>query len=300
MFHNFEEIEKALEGVQVKRRVVLAGAGDEVSVQALVRAAHAGYAEPILVGKAAEVEAVLAGMGEDPGEYRIVEAATQNKCARTALSMIADGEADIPMKGLIQTSQFLMALRFSGFADPDSIISGCTIFHYRQGDRLIALGDCAMTIAPTLDEKVKITRNLAGVMRSLGANPVRVAELSALESPEPHMPSSMEARELAEMDWGEGMVVEGPLALDNALDAGAAAHKGIESQVAGQVDVLVVPNIETGNVLHKAANFFGGYEMAGLVAGITIPAVMCSRADSVETKYHSILTATMMSLAAES
>ena len=299
MFHNFQEVEAAAAAAPERKRIVLAGAGDEVSVEALVRAAHAGFAEPVFVGRAAEIEPILAGLGEDPADFEIVEARTQNKCARLAVQMVAEGAADVPMKGIIQTSQFLMALRMCGLAAPDALISGCTIFHYRQGNRLVALGDCAMTIAPTLEEKVKITQNLVGVMRRLGADPVRVAELSAIESPEPHMPSSMEARQLAEMDWGPGVVVEGPLALDNALDAHAAAHKGVASEVAGQPDVLVVPNIETGNVLHKAAAFFGEYEMAGLVAGITVPAVMCSRADTAQTKYNAILTAAVLAAAGE-
>lgn len=297
MFHNFQEIEASLKGVDVKKRIVLAGAGDGVSVEALVRAARAGFAEPVLVGKPSEIRPILESLSEDPDDFEIVEAATQNKCARLAVQMVAEGRADVPMKGIIQTSQFLMALRMCGLAAPDSIISGCSMLHYRQGDRLIAFGDCAMTIAPTLEEKVKITRNLVGVMRALGACPVRVAEISAIESPEPHMPSSMEARQLAEMDWGPDVVVEGPLALDNALDADAAAHKGIESGVAGRPDVIVVPNIEAGNVMHKAAAFFGEYEMAGLVAGVTVPAVMCSRADTVQTKYNSIVTAAALSRA---
>lgn len=296
MFRNFEEIEAYLNEHQVTKRLVLAGAQDDIALSAVVRATKAGYVDPILVGDVDRITELLAGMGESAADYELVAAATENKCARTAVKMVVDGKADIPMKGLMQTATYLMSVRFGGLADPDALVNECTVFHYADVDRLIVTGDCAVNISPTLDEKKVITANLIDVARSLEANPVRVAQLSALEKAEPTMPSSMDAKELAGMDWGEDVVCEGPLALDGVLDEEAAKHKGIQSEVAGKADVIVVPDIHAGNVLHKCVHFFGHYPFASMLLGAYVPVVMNSRTDDAEAKYLSILVAIMRSL----
>lgn len=296
MFRNFEEIEAYLNEHQVTKRLVLAGAQDDIALSAVVRATKAGYVDPILVGDVDRITELLAGMGENADDYELVAAATENKCARTAVKMVVDGKADIPMKGLMQTATYLMSVRFGGLADPDALVNECTVFHYADVDRLIVTGDCAVNISPTLDEKKVITANLIDVARSLDANPVRVAQLSALEKAEPTMPSSMDAKELAAMDWGDDVVCEGPLALDGVLDEEAAKHKGIQSEVAGKADVIVVPDIHAGNVLHKCVHFFGHYPFASMLLGAYVPVVMNSRTDDAEAKYLSILVAIMRSL----
>ena len=296
MFKNFQEIETYLQQNQIKKRLVLAGAQDEIALSAVVRATRAGYVEPTLVGDEAAITALLEQMGEDPATYAIVPAKTENKAARTAVRMVASGEADIPMKGLMQTATFLMAVQFGGLVGEDALINEVTVFEYTDQDRLIVTGDCAVNIAPTLEQKAKITANLIGVARSLGANPVRVAQLSALEKAEPTMPSSMDAKALADMDWGEDVICEGPLALDGALDLEAAKHKGIQSEVAGQADLIVVPDIHAGNVLHKCVHFFGHYAFASMLVGANVPVVMNSRTDDAEAKYLSIIVAIARSL----
>ena len=296
MFRNFEEIEAYLNEHQVTKRLVLAGAQDDIALSAVIRATKAGYVDPILVGDVDRITELLAGMGENADDYELVAAATENKCARTAVKMVVDGKADIPMKGLMQTATYLMSVRFGGLADPNALVNECTVFHYADVDRLIVTGDCAVNISPTLDEKKIITANLIDVARSLDANPVRVAQLSALEKAEPTMPSSMDAKELAGMDWGEDVVCEGPLALDGVLDEEAAKHKGIQSEVAGKADVIVVPDIHAGNVLHKCVHFFGHYPFASMLLGAYVPVVMNSRTDDAEAKYLSILVAIMRSL----
>lgn len=299
MVRNFEEIERLLAESRTAKRLVLAGSQDDIALEAVVRAAKRGFVEPVLVGDVGKTLQLLADLGENPADYRVVKAATENKAARTAVQLVLDGEADFPMKGLMQTSTFLMAVRFAGLADPGALVNECTVFHFREQDRLVALGDCAVNIAPTLEEKATITRGLVEVAQALGASPVRVAQLSVIEKPEPTIPSSMEARDLADRDWGEGVVCEGPLALDNVLDAEAARHKGIESEVAGHADVIVVPDIHAGNVLHKCIHFFGHYEFASLLVGAHVPVVMNSRTDDVDAKYYSILVAALQSFVAQ-
>lgn len=293
MFRSFNEIEQYLGDEHIVKRVVLAGAHDALALAAVVRAKRNGFVEPILVGDSEKTSVLLREMGELPDDYRIIEAATENKAARIAIQLVASGEADFPMKGLMQTATFLMSLKLGGLSDADSLVNECTVFHMREQNRLVAVGDCAVNIAPSLSEKKSITNKLIEVARSFAASPIRVAQLSVIEKPEPSIQSSMDAQMLASMDWGSDVICEGPLALDNALDAQAAAHKGMQSRVAGKPDVIVVPDIHAGNVFHKCIHFFGHYDFASLLVGAKVPVVMNSRTDSEDAKYFSVLLATL-------
>lgn len=291
MYHSFAQVEESLRTSGRRRRVVLAGADDDRALAALLRAAEAGFVEPVLVGSREGTEAALAGFGRSLGDCEFVEATTEMQTAAKALGMIAGGEADIPMKGLMQTSTFLMATKAYGVADRDALTNEYTVFHYADEDRLIVCGDCAVNVAPSLEQKAQIAHNLIGVARALGARPVRAVALSVVERPNPGVPSSVDAADLAGRDWGEDVLFEGPLALDGALDAESARHKGISSQVAGRADVILVPDIHAGNVLHKCAHFFGHYAYSSGLLGAHVPVVMNSRTDDVDAKYNSILMA---------
>ncbi len=293
MLHSFAEIEEAARSLSVKPRIVLAGAEDSIALEAVVRARREGVVEAVLVGEPEAICASLAALGESQDSYRIVEATTEMRAARAAVSLVASGEADIPMKGRMQTASFLMAVRFGGLVEPNSLVNEYTVFEYVDKHRMIVCGDCAVNIAPTLEEKQAICANLIQVARIVAADPVKVAALSIVEKSEPTVQSSMDARELASMDWGTHAVVDGPFALDNALDAEAAAHKGIESKVAGAADVILVPDVQTGNVLHKSAHFFGHYPFASGLLGAKVPVVMNSRTDDIDAKYYSILMAAL-------
>ena len=291
MLTSFDEIETAARGLADKPRVVLAGAEDDIALAAVVRARREVGLSAILVGDEAKIASLLDGMGEDSSAYRIVVAASEMRAARTAVEFVAKGEADIPMKGHMQTASFLMAVRFGGLLAEGKTVNEYTAFHYPEGGRMIVCGDCAVNISPTLEQKQEICANLIGVSRSLGADPVKVAALSIVEKVDPTIQSSLDAHELAAMDWGEGVIVDGPFALDNVLDAEAAAHKGIESPVAGAADVILVPDAQAGNILHKCAHFFGHYPFASGLLGASVPVVMNSRTDDVDAKYRSILMA---------
>lgn len=298
MLKNFEEVERHLSESGATRRIALAGAQDDIALSAVVRAVRRGFVEPILVGDDAAIRRSLEHLGEKASDYRIEDAPSENRAARMAMGLVSSGEADFPMKGLMQTATFLMSVRFGGLVEKGSLINECTVFYYADADRLIVCGDCAVNIAPTLDEKKQITAHLIDVARSLGADPVLVAQLSVIEKPDPEIQSSVEARQLAEMSWGEDVKAAGPLALDNILDAESARHKGIEGPVAGNANVIVVPDIHAGNVLHKCVHFFGHYPFASMLLGAKTPIVMNSRTDDVDAKYYSILAASMLSLSA--
>ena len=291
MLTSFDDMERALLKQGSRARVALAGADDDLALDALLRACRSGVAEAVLIGDVDAIGQMLKDRGENPAEFKIVPAASEMQAARAAVKLVVDGEADLPMKGRLQTATYLMAVRFGGLVDPGALVSEFTAFHFSDQGRIIVFGDSAVNIAPTLDEKRSICSSLIGVARALGASPIKVACLSLIEKPDPTVPSSVEAQELAQMDWGEDVLVEGPFALDNALDADAAAHKGICSAVAGHADVLLVPDAQAGNILHKCAHFFGHYPFASGLAGARVPVIMNSRTDDADAKYYSILVA---------
>ena len=291
MFCSFNEVEKYLIRSKVNKRVVLCGSHDRIGLRALVRAKRQGFATAILIGNRDKTIAILEEMDEPINEYVIIDEKSELKAASTAVKMVCTGEADLPMKGIVQTAPYLMAILnpLSGFTDPEAFINEYTVFFFSEQDRLIITGDCAVNIAPTLDEKVKILKNLVGVAKVFKSENTKVAAVSVIEKPTPKIRSSMDADALARMDWGDDVIVEGPFALDNALDPAAAKHKGIESKVAGKADILLMPDIHAGNILHKSLHFFGHMPFASGVAGAGRPIIMNSRTDDEDSKFYSIM-----------
>lgn len=156
--------------------------------------------------------------------------------------------------------------------------------------------DCAMNIAPTLEEKVHLIENAVELAEAFLFDKVKVAAVTALEKVNPKMDSTVDADRLAHMEWADKVMVDGPFALDNAVSLEAAKHKGIESPVAGCADVLLMPSLDAGNMLHKSLHFFAHAQTAGALCGTEYPVVFTSRTDSFQTKYNSILTACMQSI----
>lgn len=302
MFQNFEEIENYLIQNHCKKRVVLAGSHDDLALGALVRAKRKGFVDAILIGDAEKTIEILKQFGEPLEDYEIIDEKREMAASRKAVKLIHEGKADIPMKGLMQTASFLMAIQnpMGGLMEQDALLNEVTIFYYEPQNRMIITGDCAINIAPTLEEKVKITKNLVKLAKAFGCERVKVAALSVVEKPNPDIQSSMDAKALSEMDWGEDVIVEGPFALDNALDEEAAKHKGIVSEVAGKADVIVVPEIHTGNVFHKCIHFLGNIKFASGTLGAKTPIIMNSRTDDEDAKYYSIMSAILLALAGES
>ena len=298
MFKDFQEIETYLVDEGVNKRIVLAGAHDTLALGALVRAKRAGFATPVLIGDEEKIVGLLDGMGESASEYEIIHETREMSAARKAVKLVHEGGADIPMKGLMQTATFLMAVQnpYGGLVDEGGLLNEYTAFSWPEQDRIIIAGDCAINVAPTLEEKKIITANLIALAKAFGCETVKVAAVSVLEKPNPDIQSSMDASALAALDWGAGVLVEGPFALDNALDAEAARHKGIESVVAGHADVLVMPDIHAGNVFHKCIHFFGHMPFASGTIGARVPIIMNSRTDDEDAKYYSIMTGILRSL----
>lgn len=301
MFKNFDEIENYLIESKVKKKVVLAGSHDDLALGALIKAKRKGFVDIILIGDKEKTIEILSKYEEPVDDYEILDEKRELKIAMTAIKLVKEGKADIPMKGLIQTAAFLMAVQnpMGGLLDTDGLLNEVTAFYYKEQDRIIITGDCAINIAPDLEQKTKITRNLIRFARAFGCEKVKVGAISVIEKANPSIQSSMDAQALAEMEWDKDVVVEGPFALDNALDEESAKHKGIVSEVAGHADVLLMPDIHAGNVLHKCIHFFGHMPFASGTLGTQKPIIMNSRTDDEDAKYYSIMSAILLSMIEE-
>ena len=297
MFRKFEEIEKFILEKDIRKKVALCGAHDEPALSAVVSACRKGIISCVLIGEKKGIEEILLQLGEVPEEYQIIDEPDEAEAARKAVAMVRAGEADIPMKGLMQTASYMRAIlnKETGILPPGHILSETTVVEYPDQERFVMISDCGITIEPNTETKVQIIRNAVALAKAFGVEKPKVACLSALEKVNPKIRSTVEADELAKMEW-EDCIVEGPFALDNAINEEAAHHKGISGEVAGKADILVVPDLCAGNILHKSINFFAHLNLAGAVCGTEHPVILTSRTDSPETKYHSILTAVLQSL----
>lgn len=293
MFHNFKEI---LEGAKSRGKHIIsvAVAQDKDVLEAIDAAVKVGLSSAILVGDSTQIEPILKSMGMNTG-YDIVNEPDHEKAALKAVSLVKNGEANIVMKGLINSSTFLKAvLNKEEGLRTGRLLSHLGVFEIPGWDRLLYLSDGGINIAPNINEKKDILINALLTLNSMGLDNPHVAILTANEQVNSKMPATVDAKELAEMSKTGELpkgIVEGPIALDVAVNQDAAMHKGIDSRISGKTDLFLVPNIETGNVLGKALIYFARAKMAGLVLGATNPIVLTSRAENAEGKLNSIALA---------
>lgn len=297
MLTNFAQVLAAVRGLP-PRKVAVAAAQDDAVLQAAAEARAQGIADFILVGDEGRLERAAAAAGVDLTGFTVVTEPDDRQAAYRAAALVSGGQADVLMKGMISTADLLRAV-----LDKDvglrtgRVLSHASVFQVPGFARLLIVTDGGMNIAPDIQHKADIVQNAVTLAASLGISPVRVAVLAAVEVVNPDMPATLAAAALAKMaERGQikGAVIDGPLALDNAINAAAAQHKGIKSPVAGQADILLVPDIEAGNILGKALVYFSGATMAGLVLGARRPVVVTSRADSPESKVMSLACAALL------
>ncbi len=275
-----------------KMRVSVAVAQDVPVLKAINEAYEAGIIEASLVGSQKDIEKIASEEGIDLSKYEIIDEPEEEKAVRKAVELVHDYHCDLLMKGKVHTSHLLHAVLDKNY----NLRTGRTmnhvgVFEVPSYDRLLIITDAAMVIAPTLEQKVDSIYNAEKVAHVLGIEVPKVAVLGAVETVNTSMPATMEAALLAKMSDRKqisGAIVDGPFALDNAVSEEAAKHKGIESPVAGKADVLLVPDIEAGNILYKALVFIAKGKLAGTILGARVPIVLTSRADSDETKLYSI------------
>jgi phosphate acetyltransferase len=274
---------------------------DRSSLEGAVDAARMGLIAPILVGPRARIEAVAAECGLSIGDYPIVDAPYSEASAATAVQLVREGKAEALMKGSLHTDELMgeVVKRDTGLRTARRL-SHCFVMDVPGHEEALVISDAAVNIAPTLEEKVDILQNAIDLGHALQFPEVRVAILSAMETVNPKVPSTLEAAALCKMvDRGQitGALVDGPLALDNAIDLEAARIKHIESPVAGRANVLLVPDLEAGNMLAKSLSFLAGADAAGIVLGARVPIILTSRADSVMTRLASCAVAALVAKA---
>jgi len=293
---SFKDIFEAVKNGTAIKTVAVAAAEDEEVLKAIVKSREMGLCEAILVGNEKEILRLLSVMGVD-NTFRIIDEKNPVESSKIAAELVRNGEAQILMKGLVETKFLLKAVldKERGLAS-GKLISHVSAFEIPGYDRMIFITDAAMNTYPGLKEKVAITENAVRFVHSLGIETPKVAVICAVEVVNEAMPATIDAAMLSKMnDRGQikGCLIDGPLALDNAISAEAAMHKGIKSPVAGQADILLMPNIESGNVLYKALTFTTESKSGGLLLGANAPVVVTSRADSFESKVNSIAMAVL-------
>ncbi len=300
MIHSFAQlVDRALLGAKNAKRVVaVAAAHDEEVLLAASKAVELGLASFVLVGDEALIREIAGKSAISLDGMEIVDEKDPVAACKTAVTLVSSGRAHIVMKGIVDTSVILKAVldKETGLREA-STLSHTAVFDVPGYPRLLYVTDAAMNIAPDAQTKKVIIENAVRVAHALGnKNPV-AAIVCAVEKVNEKMPATLDAKALVEMNQnGEltGCRVTGPLALDNAVSVAAAKHKGISDPLAGNADILVMPQIEAGNVLYKALVFLAGAKNAGVIVGAKAPVVVTSRADSDETKLHSIALAVLM------
>ncbi|MEG0133580.1 MAG: phosphate butyryltransferase [Clostridium sp.] len=297
MSRNFDDLLSKVKEIEPKK-VAVAVAQDEPVLEAVKSAKEQGIADAILVGDKHEIKKLADKIGMDLSGYEIMHEKDVRKAALFAVQLVSSGKADMVMKGLVDTATFLRSVLNKEIGlRTGKLMSHVAVFEIEGIDRLIYLTDAAFNTYPDLKAKKQIIENSVAVAHACGLAIPKVAPVCAVEVVNPDMPATLDASLLSKMnDRGQikGCVVDGPLALDNALSEEAAHHKGITGPVAGKADIIMLPNIETANVMYKCLTYTSNTQNGGLLVGTSAPVILTSRADSFQTKVNSIALAALV------
>jgi len=279
-----------------KKRLVAAYANDDHTIEAVSMAVDMGIVDATLVGDEATIKEVSAKHNIDPSKFKIVQENDEMKAAAKAVELINSGEGDVLMKGLVSTDKYMRAIlnKEKGLLPPKAVLSHVTVVQVPTYHKLLIVGDVAIIPTPDLNQKVAITNYLVKTAHSLGIEKPKVALLAATEQVSAAMPACVDASIISKMgDRGQikGALIDGPLALDVAIDAESAKIKKLTGEVAGDADCILFPNIESGNVFFKACTKLAKGELGAMVMGAKVPCVLTSRGDSVQSKMYSIALA---------
>ncbi len=293
VFKSFDEVIEKVKGYPERKRMAVAAAGDEHTLQAVVHARREGIIEPLLVGDKAVIDQVLAELGETVPEDQIFDYPDLKEAAEYAVKLVKDGQADFLMKGKLDTAVILKAVvnKENGLGQGRTM-SHFTMFEVPTYHKILCPVDGGMVTYPTLEQKKDIINNTVEALIAMGYDCPKVGVLACVEKVNPKMPETVEARELKEMnERGEikNCIVEGPISYDCAIDKEIAEFKGFHSEVSGDVDVLVAPNIHAGNIMGKMLACTCKAKMAGFIVGAKCPIVLTSRGSSAEEKYLAIV-----------
>ena len=276
-----------------KMKLAVVSAQDKEVLEAVVEAMKLGIIDPILIGNMEKIEDMLKKFGFNLEEFNIINEKDLGKAAEIGVKLVSRGEADFLMKGIVDTATLMKAVLNKEWGlRTKSLLSHIMVYEIDTYPKLIYLTDGGMNLYPDLEQKIKIIENGVQVAKAMGNETVKVACLAAKEIKDPKMPATMDAYEITrkyqEGYFEDGIIIDGPVALDLAVSKKSANIKGYKSEVAGDADILLVPNIEMGNGIGKSITYFAGGKSAGIIMGAKVPVVLTSRADTHESKLYSI------------
>jgi len=297
MFTKLSEIVEVAKS-KPTRKVAVAAAADKPVLKAIKEAMMQNIVIPVLVGNTEEIKKIAKEIDFDISNIEIIEESNPRQAAVVAVEQIRKGNADVLMKGLVGSGPFLKAVldKEKGLRK-SATLSHVAFFETPFYHKIIGLSDAALNVEPEFNEKVAILKNGVDAFHKLGIKEPKVAVIGAVETVNPKMQPSTDAALMTMMNRRNqisGCIVDGPLALDNAVSLEAAQHKGIESPVAGEVDLILTPDIYSANIMYKTLNFLGGATSAAVIMGATVPVILTSRSDTEHTKHMSIALAAAM------
>lgn len=292
MIRDFNDLTEKVKGIPV-RKVSVAAAEDKAVLSAVKNAADLGFIEPLLTGKKEKIEAIATEVGLS--RYEMIDCAGEEESVKEAVRAVREGRADVIMKGLVNTSVYMRGILNKEYGlRTGKLLSLLAVYELPQYHKLIYCTDSGINVSPNLAQKKDIMENALIAMHNLGIDNPKTAILTANEMTDPKVVSTMDAAALVDMVKSEALpqcIAEGPIAFDVAFDKHAADHKGIDSKIAGDVDLLIFPNIEAGNILGKSWLRFNNAKWAGIILGAAAPAILGSRSDTPEIKINSIAMA---------
>lgn len=294
MIKNFEQLKEMLKAMPVKRRVAVVPAQDEHTLEAISHAYKDGMVEPVLIGDEPKIREILAQIGTDADKMTIIHVEDPTEAIQKAADMARDGEVDCIMKGKTETGALMKVLvnRERGIRKNDTM-SLLAFMESPNYHKVFAITDVGLLTYPSKDQKKAAIQNAVEAFHALGVEQPKVAILAAVEKVNPKMKETVEAAEIKE-EGVPGCIIEGPISYDLAMDPASAPIKGYVSPVAGDADLLVVPDIVSGNIAAKTITVIGGGRTGGVVLGAKVPVLLVSRAASADDKYMSIVIAALV------
>jgi phosphate butyryltransferase len=291
MIKNLDELIR-LSKLKDKKTLAVAAAEDNIVLKAVIESVKQGIINAVLVGNKEKIVQICKDENLNYSNIRILDIKDTKKAAEEAIGLILSGEAHFLMKGMLATSELLKAVLNKAFnMKKGEVLSHVMVYEVPAYHKLLFITDGGMIMNPNINDKIQIINNAIEVTRAFGIDKPKIAPLCAVETVNTSMQATIDAAVLTAMNKRgqiKNCIIDGPLALDNAVSKEAAFHKGISSEVAGDSDVLLVPNIESGNFLGKSLTYFAKAESAGIIVGAICPIVLVSRADSTQSKIYSI------------
>ncbi len=298
MIKRLNEMLDVIRGKEKKRLVVAAGE-DPHTIEAVSRAHREGIVDVTLVGNPEKIAEVAKAHNVDTSEFEIVEEKNSKKAAKVAVKLIREGKGDILMKGLVDTASYMRAIlnKEEGLLKEKKVLSHVTLVEFPLHHKLLIVSDVAVIIHPTLEQKIAMINYTIEVANALGIDTPKIAIISAVEKVNPKMPSTIDAallKVMGERGQIKGAIIDGPLAMDIAVSKECLDIKGLTSPVDGDADILIFPDIVTGNVFFKTATQLAGGKIAAVVTGTDVPCILTSRADDEDSKFYSIALAALV------